>query len=55
MCDSVYTRFNLNFDHSRTVSSGRNGMGRGTDFRGDMCVRIWESVHPLFTSAEFLH
>ena len=28
-------------------------MGRGTDFRGYICGRIWETVNTFFTSVEF--
>ena len=30
-------------------------MGRGTDFRGYICAKIWETVHPVFTGANFPH
>ena len=53
MDDSVYTGFNLNFDEGRSVESGSRGMGRGTEIRGSIRGRTWESVHPVFTSAEF--
>jgi hypothetical protein len=51
MYDNVYTGFNLNFDQGRSVESGSRGMGRGTEFCGYICGRIWEPVHPVFIRA----
>ena len=30
-------------------------LGWGTEFRGYICARIWETIHPIFTGAEFPH
>ena len=52
---TVYTGFNLNFDQKRSAESGSRGMGRGTEFRANICGRHWESANSIFTSAESPH